>query len=68
MNADLIGILYIVGMLLFWGSIFGLIFLVVKFLKRKSEHNKQVLHKLDEIILLLKEKDQLNKLCKKGGR
>ncbi len=56
MNADLIGILYIVGMLLFCGSIFGLIFLVVKFLKRKSEHNKQVLHKLDEIILLLNEK------------
>ena len=57
MNEHWIGILYIIGMILFWGLILGLIFTVIKFFKRKNEYNKQLLHKLDEVIRLIKEKD-----------
>jgi len=55
MNDWIVSISYIVSTLLFWGIIIGLIFMVIKFAKRKNEYNKQVLYKLDEIIHILKE-------------
>lgn len=61
MDSFLIGVFYVFGMMLFWGLILGFVFVIYKFIKQKNEYHREVLHKLDEVIRLLKEMRQLNK-------
>ncbi len=57
MNSDLIGLLYVLGTILFWGVIISLIITFFRFVNNINNYHKEELHKLDEIIRLLKEKD-----------
>jgi len=61
MDSVLIGVFYVLGMILFWGLILGFVFVIYRFIKQKNDYNREVLHKLDEMIRLLKEMRQLNK-------
>ncbi len=61
MDFDLIGVSYVLGLIFFWGLIFGAVFVIYRFIKQKNDYNREVLHKLDEMIRLLKEMRQLNK-------
>lgn len=58
MNNDpiIFGILYVAGIWIFWGLVVGLIFTIIKFIRRKNQRDKEILHKLDQIIQLLQEK------------
>ncbi|MCF8009690.1 MAG: hypothetical protein K9L17_00750 [Clostridiales bacterium] len=57
MSSSWIGILYVGGMLFFWGLVIVLIITVIRFIRQKNIRDKEILYKLDELISLHKEKD-----------